>query len=487
MTDIRPPAEPRRHFGFWQATALNITSVVGAGVFLSIPLMVAALPGPYALWGWVAAGALVCLDGLIWAELAAAIPGSGGSYLYLLECYGRERWGRLAAFLFIWQFLISGPLEVSTALIAMAQFAQAASPRFAQFCEERTLRLVVSESANLAISFGPAQLLGLGMGAFILWLLHRRIESLGKITLVVWLGVLGALAWLLIEGFARFQWTIAFNTDGIAERWPQSFAAGLTGAMIPAIYSYLGYYNVCYMADEVKDPGRTLPKAILASAGIVCAAFFLVHLALVGTIRWQDMPTAPPALDVYNLPIHFLREVRGPWAGSVFAALLVLSCFGSAFAALLSYSRIPYGAARHGHFFAMFRRMHPVWAIPHISLWLVGGLTLFWSFFELQSVITAMIVTRILEQFLGQSIGVMVLRRTQPDRPRPFRIWLYPLPCLLAIGGWSFVYCSTEGLYIAIGLVTLAVGATAFFAWAFWERTWPFGLNAPHESWPEGD
>src|SRR5947209_11030339 len=135
--DGRLPAKEsdglQRHFGLLQATALNVTMIVGAGVFITIPLMLKVLPGPYALLGWLGAGALILVDGLIWSELGAALPGSGGSYLYLLECYGRERWGRLMAFLFIWQFLISGPLEVGSGLIAISTFATQVTPAFKDF------------------------------------------------------------------------------------------------------------------------------------------------------------------------------------------------------------------------------------------------------------------------------------------------------------------------------------------------------------------
>src|SRR3954454_10493944 len=99
--------------------------IVGAGVFITIPLMLKELPGPWALLGWLIAGALILVDGLIWSELGAALPGSGGSYLYLLESYGPKRWGRLTAFLFIWQFMLSGPLELASGLIAMDVFSQA--------------------------------------------------------------------------------------------------------------------------------------------------------------------------------------------------------------------------------------------------------------------------------------------------------------------------------------------------------------------------
>ena len=119
---------------------------------------------------------------------------------------------------------------------------------------------------------------------------------------------------------------------------------------------------------------------------------------------------------------------------------------------MLAYSRIPYGAARYGHFFGVFRRVHAELAIPHVSLFLVGALTLFWSFFGLQSVIDALITTRIIEQFIGQIFGVMLLRRTQPERMRPYKMWLYPLPCGLALAGWLYMYVTAEPLYIGLGL-----------------------------------
>src|SRR3954468_19155526 len=130
----------RRHFGLVQATALNVAMIVGAGVFITVPLMLARLPGPSALLGWVLAGALVLVDSLVWSELGAALPGSGGSYLYLLECYGRDRWGRLMAFLFVWQFLISGPLEVASGLIAISVFLNGLGPDFVAFNNEWTVQ-----------------------------------------------------------------------------------------------------------------------------------------------------------------------------------------------------------------------------------------------------------------------------------------------------------------------------------------------------------
>src|SRR5438477_6475065 len=136
------PGGLQRHFGLLHATALNVSMIVGAGVFVTIPLMLGKLPGPYALLGWLVGGALMVADGLIWSELGATLPGSGGSYLYLLECYGRQRWGRLMAFLFVWQFLLSGPLEIASGLIALAMFCTALTPEFAALNERWTWKLM---------------------------------------------------------------------------------------------------------------------------------------------------------------------------------------------------------------------------------------------------------------------------------------------------------------------------------------------------------
>ena len=469
----------QRHFGLLHATALNITMIVGAGVFLAIPLMLGKLPGPYALLGWIVAGGLMLVDGLFWAELGAMFPGSGGSYLYLLESYGRRRWGRLMAFLFSWQFLISGSLELGSGFIAIAMFSNAFHPAYQHFNEYWTLTIPFTipfiPGGSLALIVSPARLLAVGLGVLIVALLYRRMKSLRWMTVTVWVGVLVVIAWILVEGALRFDPRVAFDFSGAAAGWPGNFAEGLGGAMVVAMYAYFGYYQVCYIGAEVRDPGRTIPRSILLSALLVCVLFVGVHLALVGVVPWQTIPTTSPAVDSCNLPAEFMQRVHGDWAGVVVTLFLIWSCLGSAFAGIMGYSRIPYAAARHGHFFSVFGRLHGRRRIPHVALLLVGALTLFWTFFDLGSVIKALIATRILEQFIGQIVGVVLLRRLQPDRPRPFRIYLYPIPCGIALVGWLFMYWSAGWLFILFGLATLLVGGLVFLLWTWRTGQWPFG------------
>jgi amino acid transporter len=238
-----------------------------------------------------------------------------------------------------------------------------------------------------------------------------------------------------------------------------------------AIYSYLGYYNVCYLGGEVRDPARTIPRSILLSALAVVVLFTLVHLAMTGAVPWREA-ASDEVKD--NLTAHFMARVRGEWAAVAVTVMLIGSCFASCFSGTLGYSRVPFAAACNGHFFRWFAEVHPRLRIPHRGLLLIGAMVLFWSFFTLEAIITALIATRVLEQFVAQVFAVVLLRRLQPGRPRPWRMWLYPLPCLVALVGWLFVYATTGWLFILIGAGTLVVGLVVFLAWARARGEWPF-------------
>jgi amino acid transporter len=455
-----------RGIGLWQATALNVTLIVGAGAFAAVPVIVVLLPGPYALLAWAGAGLLIVMDGLVWSELGAAMPRSGGSYHFLLECYGRDRWGRLMAFLFLWQFMLSGPLELGSNLAAIALFAPALGPEFAAF--DRAHSVTWAQQ----VSVSPARLFAFALGLVNLGLLYRRVTTLGRLTVVLWAGLLAAVGWILVEGALRFQASVAFDFSGAAASPPPDLGGRLGPAMTLAMFAYLGYYNVCYVGEEVREPARVIPRAILLSVAIVIVLFVGLHLAMLGVVSWQEIPAAP---DGYNLPAEFMRRLHGDRAAALISALLIGCCFGSTFAGLLSYSRIPYGAAREGHFFRVFDRLHPRHRFPHRSLLLVGGSTVVWAFFDLQVVINSLITTRLLEMFCGQIVGLMLLRRNRPEVYRPWKMGLYPLPCLLALAGWLYLYLSSPWPYILLGAATLFSGVGAFLVWSGMTASWPIG------------
>jgi APA family basic amino acid/polyamine antiporter len=468
-----------RGLGFWDATAINVTQIIGAGVFATIPLILGVLPAAYALLAWAVAGLLILADSMVWGELGAAMPASGGSYHFLLESFGRSRWGRLMAFLFVWQILISGPLEVGSGLVAAAQFSTSISPEFKAFDERHTAKAEweIAPNEKIAVSVGPSRLFGFALGVLIILLLYRRVTTLGRLSLIFLIGVLAIIAWILFEGAIRFDPSRAFDTTLGEKERPASWGAALGAGLGFAIYSYLGYYNVCYLGGEVRDPVRTIPRAILTSSLVVILLFLLVHIAITGVVPWREAATYKD-----NLTAEFMGRVRGQWAASLVTVMLVGSCFASAFSGTLGYSRVPYAAAKDGHFFRWFAAVHPTREIPHRSLLLIGVMVLFWSFFSLDTIIKALIVTRILEQFVAQVFAVLLLRKLQPERPLPWKMWLFPLPCVVALGGWVFVYLSTDWLFIQIGLVTLVAGVVAFLLWARSQRTWPFGNERGYSS-----
>jgi amino acid transporter len=476
-----PSAHPTlaRSLGFWEATAINITQIVGAGVFATIPLILGVLPAAYALLAWLVAGVLILADSMIWGELGAALPAAGGSYHFLLESYGRSRWGRLMAFLFVWQILISGPLEIGSGLVAAAQFSTAIHPEYKKFDEEHKQEFSLeiekktesTEGKTIGVAIGPSRLFGFGLGILILVLLYRRVTTLGRLSLVLVFGVLGTMIWVIIEGLINFNPTLAFDTALADSERPKSFGAALGAGMGFAIYSYFGYYNICYLGGEVRDPARTIPRSILVSSLAVVVLFALVHLAIVSVVPWRDALSGD-AKD--NITAEFMKSIHGEWAVVLVTICLVGSCFASAFSGLLGYSRVPYAAAREGHFFAWFGEIHSRHKIPHRALLLIGAMVLFWSFFSLETVISALITTRILEQFITQIFAVVLLRKRFSGRSLPWKMWLYPLPCLVALVGWLYVYCSAEPLFIQIGVGTLLLGIAVFLIWAKRRGDWPF-------------
>src|SRR5438128_10452828 len=158
-----------RRLGLLQATALNMSNMIGVGPFITIPLLMSAIGGPQAMLGWIVAVLIAIPDGMVWSELGAAMPGSGGSYLYLREGYGRETFGRLLAFLFIWQFILSGPLEIASGYIGFARYTN-------------YIWTGMTERATLSVAAA--------VGVINIVLLYRRITSIGTITVSLWIGTL---------------------------------------------------------------------------------------------------------------------------------------------------------------------------------------------------------------------------------------------------------------------------------------------------------
>ena len=462
MTGLSPAGEPpqlQRRLGLLPATALNMSNMIGVGPFITIPLLMGAVNGggPQAMLGWIVGLLIAIPDGLVWAELGAAMPGSGGSYVYLRDGYGREKWGRLMAFLFVWQFILSGPLEIGSGFIGFKQYLHYFWPSAGDAQLDRRLQMITVALGVLAIA-----------------LLYRKIGSIGKITVALWIGVLLTMGAVMLGGIGHFDPKIAFDFPPHAFDFSLGFVFGLGAAAQIGIYDYLGYYDVCYIGDEVRDPGRVIPRSILISLLAVAFCYLTMNFSIIGVVPWREFVVTDPNADAPPIASIFIAKLYGSKAAAVFTVMVLWTSFASVFALMLGYSRIPYAAARDGYFFKMFSRLHPQKEFPHRSLLLIGGLAIASSFLSLQTVIGALVTMRILVQFIGQIGAAVLLRRLKPDSARPFKMWCYPLPALLALLGWLFLFVTSGVRQMLYSVAALVAGVVAFLIWSKIRKSWPF-------------
>jgi amino acid transporter len=433
--------------GLRTAVAINMTQMCGIGPFVTVPLMIAALGGPQAVFGWIVGALLALVDGLVWAELGAAMPGAGGTYLYLREAF-QYRTGRLMPFLFVWTAMFTIPLIMSTGVIGLVQY----------------LGYLIPGMSWLAV-----HAISLAIVALVVFALYRRVAVAGAISTVLWIVALLSLLIVIVASFTHFHASLAFTYPHKAFAFGGPFWAGLGGGLLIGIYDYLGYNTTAYMAAELKNPGRVLPRSVIYAIFGIMVAYLAMNIGVLGVVPWRE---AAKSQSVASL---VLEHTWGKAAADVTTVLIVLTAFGSIYAGLLGGSRVPYNAARDGVFFRPFGRLHPAHHFPHVSLLAMGLITAVGSFFSLSTVIQVLLAVFVLVQALAQVVALTVLRRRQPDLPRPYRQWLYPVPSVLALAGWCYVYASSGRTPIIFSLLVLGAGLAAFLAWARAERAWPFG------------
>ena len=448
-----------RGIGLWHATALNMIDMIGVGPFVTIPLMVATMHGPQAMAGWILGALLVVCDGLVWAELGAALPQAGGPVRYLRAMYG-PRVGGWLAFLFVFQLTFSAPLSMASGCIGFAQYAEYLWPALHNTITAQRIPLSLPGIGTTYLEFTITNgtFLAMATVATAVVLLYRRITIIGRLGALLWIGVVGTTLAIIFSGLTHFEVSRAFTFPPGAWAPTHAFFTGLGAALLIAVYDYWGYYNVCYLGGEITDPGRVIPRAILLSIAGVALLYLTMNISILGAMPWQDVEKSR------FIASDFMARIWGPKTGALVTVMMLWTAFASVFSLLLGYSRVPYAAALEGDYFKVFARVHPKHQFPHVSLLWLGGSAAVFCLFKLADVVTALVVIRISTQFLAQTLGVMVLRRREPDLPRPFRMWLYPVPAVLAFLGFLYVIVmrpkSLESIRLAI--VVIIVGTVLF-------------------------
>src|SRR5215471_6018498 len=368
-----------RSLGLLNAISINMSNMVGTGPFITVPAIIATLGGPQSLIAWGVGALLAIADGLVFAELGAAIPASGGSYIFLRECLGRDRWGHMMAWIFVWQFLFSGTLEIATSSIGMAQYTGFLWPGLLNY------------------RWG-VKLLAAAITAVALLALYRKIQDIARLMLVLWVGMLITAAWVIVTGFMHADSKLLFDFPPGAWHFGLPFLLGLGNGTMLVMFNFLGYYQICYLGDEVRRPERVIPSGVIISILVVTAIDFLISVSFTGVIPWREM--IQPDSQAFNaIGSVYMQRVGGHWAAALMTLMVEVTAFAATYAMMLGYSRIPYAAALDGAFFRWFGKLHRTRQFPHRSLLLVGSLCMVACFFDLVEIITALMLARILSMF----------------------------------------------------------------------------------------
>ena len=453
-----------RRIGLRSAVLFNMLEMIGVGPFITLPLIIAAAGYRLSVWAWLLGAAIAVADGLVWAELGAAFPRAGGSYAFLREIYNPKRAGNWLSFLFVWQLSFSAPLSIASGCIGLSGFLAWFWPGL--------------DSAPLAAlpflhysSFAAA-----AACLLVTALLYRNLSAVTRLAWILFAGVMAAMAGVITSGFAHAVATGGWQMPHAPALSAGLAVSGLAQATLISTYDYWGYYNITFLGSEVREPEKTIPRAILISVAIVAALYVAMNMAALPSLRDAAAHVGESATMRIRLVAEIAQSAFGVWAGRIVAALIVWTAAASVFSLLLGYSRVPYAAARDGNYFRFLAVVHPRHNIPHRSLVAMGVVASLFCFFSLQQVITMLVITRILLQFLLQHVGVILLRWKRPDMPRPFRMPLYPLPPLAAMAGFLFILenrvNALEGLAVAAGI---AVSGSLIYLWRAKKlNEWPF-------------
>ena len=442
----------QRRLGLFQSTVLNMIDMVGIGPFVTLPIVI-GLAGGMFLYAWIAGALLSLMDACIWSELGASYPLAGGSYNFLKEAYGKDKLGKMMSFLYVWQTIIQAPLVAASAAIGFAQYLG-----YLIHLEPWQQKLV-SGTVIIAITF----------------LLYRKIDSIGKIGVFLWMGVLLTMGWIIVGGIAHgnFFHPLADINNGFSWQYLASFAFGQ--ACVKTVYSYLGYYNVCHLGSEIKDPGKNIPRSMFISVIGIAVLYMAMNVSVTSVIPWQEIKHwVDSGRNDFVISI-FMERLYGSFAAKIVTVMILWVALASLFAIMLGYSRVPYAAAADGAFFKVFAKLHPTKNFPYVSLLVLAGFAFIFSLlFRMGDVISAILAMRIMVQFVAQGVGVVLLRRKNGSNDLPFKMPLYPLPVILAIIIWLFVFYATGIKIILSFLIVFCSGLIVYFIYAKLQKQWPF-------------
>ena len=436
-----------RGMGLTQSTAVNMLEMIGIGPFITIGVILSAMGGPQAILGWILGAIFSICDGMVYAELGAAMPGAGGAYIYFREAFGPRTWGRLISFLFLWETIFAAPLSISAACVGFAEYSHFFFPNLTHLGVGALAAFI-----SLLIAF----------------LLYRPIKTVGRLSVVMLAIVFAAMFWVISAGLIHFNRGMAFDFPPGAFHLSKAFFYGLASATLIAMYNYGGYNNITYLGAEVKNPARNIPRAIVISVFLVAVLYLFMSVVIIGTMPWKDAAVSHAVVS------EFIGKLYGSRAAAVMTILILAATLGGIFTMTLGYSRILYAAGAEGNFFQVFGRVHPTGHFPTVALVAISVLAIPLCWLSLERLLSALMITQIIFQFVPQILALFAIRRYRKDIPRPYTMWLFPVPALVALIGWIYVASTPDQRqYVGSALVLLVLGLGAFLLRARALRSWP--------------
>jgi len=426
----------KRKIGLVQATAINMIDMVGIGPFVVMPLVVSFFHNGIFIWAWIFGAIVALIDGMIWSELGAKYPLAGGTYNFHRIAFG-DKAGRLMSFLFVWQTSIQAPLVVASGAIGFAQYL----------------------SYLVDLDFWQQKMVSGSLIIVVFLLLYRKIEAVGKISVVLGSIVVFTILWVIITGLSHQRHSVNLLPSLGESFFNKDFIVAVGLGSVQTVYAYLGYYNVCHLGGEIKEPARNIPRSIFISIAGIAILYLLMNISVMSVLPWQSIRKGD-----HHLVSSFMENIYGISAGTIVTILILCVAMASLFAVILGYSRVPYAAAVDGNFFKIFSKLHPTKEFPYISLIVLCAIGFLFSllFRSIGDVIRAILAMRILIQFIGQAVGVVLLRRRLGNEGLPFKMLLFPVPVILSIAVWIFLFVST-GWYALYGTLIAATGIAVYF------------------------
>jgi APA family basic amino acid/polyamine antiporter len=437
--------ELKRDLGIWAALAIVIGTVIGSGIF-RVPQSMILNVGTVRLvfLVWVVGGVLSLAGALTYAELAAAMPGAGGEYVYLTEAYG-PMWG----FLYSWtQMWVAKSGSIATLATAFFEYTAHFIPEF-----ER----VWFTAGPFSVKYGQvfAMILILALGG----VNYLGVRIGGGVQVAVTGVKVALIALIILAGLFYAHPTVAIaNAPPLV---PPAFA-GFIAALVGALWAYDGWNNVGMVASEIKNPQRNLPLALIGGTLAIIAIYMLANWAYFRVL-------SPAEVGAHKLvAAEMMQKMQGSAGASAVSIAAMISIFAALNGSILTGARVPYAAARDGLFFRSAARVHPAFHTPGVSILMLTA----WS--------SVLVLSGRYEQlydfvifgswilYAMATASVFVLRKKRPDLPRPYKTLGYPVVPLLFLGGAVVLEITTlwaKPIESISGIVLILLGLPFYFYW----------------------